>query len=329
MPATHRPRTTADLVRDLLGTDPVTVGDVLAIGVSPGRLRAATAAGTLVRVRHGVVAVADATRLPASASPSVAATSPAHERGRDLASRTEHLRDARAVLLELGNDSVVSHASASVLQGQPLPLLRDEPRAVWVTAPRHGRIVAGTHRRLGVVDSVDRVEIEGVLCTSVARTALDLARRRRLPQSLVVLDAAAARVGKDALRDACSRLRWKKDRRLLLDALAVTDPLSESPLESSSRGVMLLAGVPAPELQGWVTGADGRSYRADFLWREHRVIGEADGMIKYAGIEDVRAEKRREDALRQAGYTLVRWTADELRRTPDRVIARILKALHP
>jgi very-short-patch-repair endonuclease len=78
-----------------------------------------------------------------------------------------------------------------------------------------------------------------------------------------------------------------------------------------------------------VTGADGRSYRADFLWREHRVIGEADGMLKYTSIEDVRAEKRREDALRQAGYVLVRWTAEELRRTPDRVIARVLTALHP
>jgi very-short-patch-repair endonuclease len=92
---------------------------------------------------------------------------------------------------------------------------------------------------------------------------------------------------------------------------------------------MLLAGLPAPELQGWVTGADGRAYRADFLWRDQRVIGEADGLVKYTGIEDVRAEKRREDALRQAGYTLVRWMADELRRTPDRVVARLSAALHP
>jgi very-short-patch-repair endonuclease len=93
--------------------------------------------------------------------------------------------------------------------------------------------------------------------------------------------------------------------------------------------VIVLAGLPAPELQAWVQGADGRPYRADFFWRKQRVIGEADGLVKYATIDDVRAEKRREDALRQAGYALVRWTSQELRRTPDRVMARLRHALHP
>jgi hypothetical protein len=336
MPAVHLTRTTASFVLGRLGPGPVAVADVLAAGVSPGRLRAAVSAGTLVRVRHGVVAVApggwprdpvatdgglpvghSAVRLPRP--PSALSPTP----------RDEHLRDARAALLELGNDSVVSHASAAVLNGLPRPLLRDEPTAVWVTAPRHGRIVAGTHRRLGVVDEVDRIVLDGVLCTDVARTALDLSRRRRLPDSLVVLDAAAAAVGPDALWEACGRLRWKRDLRLLRAALDRTDALSESPLESRSRGVILLAGLPAPELQAWVQGADGRAYRVDFYWRDRRVIGEADGLVKYASLEDVRSEKRREDALRQAGFILVRWTSDELWRTPDRVLARLSRALHP
>jgi len=111
----------------------------------------------------------------------------------------------------------------------------------------------------------------------------------------------------------------------------VTDPSSESPLESSSRGVMVLAGIGAPELQAWVHGADGLPYRVDFLWRDKRVTGEADGWVKYRDIDDVRAEKRREDALRQArdssssggrgtSYVVIRsasWPGCASRSTPD------------
>ena len=58
-----------------------------------------------------------------------------------------------------------------------------------------------------------------------------------------------------------------------------------------------------------------------------QLIGEADGWVKYETIEDLRAEKVREDALRRAGWTIVRWTSDELWSTPMLVIARIARAL--
>lgn len=54
---------------------------------------------------------------------------------------------------------------------------------------------------------------------------------------------------------------------------------------------------------------EGRLYRSDLCWPEHRVIGEADGWAKYAAgaVEAVREEKRREDALRRAGWRIARW----------------------
>ena len=326
MPARHRPHVTADVVRAHLGPDPVAVADVLALGVTPGQLRAAVAAGTLARPRRGFLTVGTVGTVPGTGRP--ARTDP--WAGDSLAPeiRRAHIRDARAALLDLGDDSVVSHASTALLHGLPFPLPQDGPTAVWVTAPRHGRIVAGTHRRLGLVPEEDRTEVEGGLCSGIARTALDLARRRRLPPSLVVLDAAAARVGRDALWRAADRMTWKRDLRALHTALAVTDPSSESPLESSSRGVMVLAGIGAHELQAWVHGSDGLPDRVDFLWRDKRVIGEADGWVKYRDIDDVRAEKRREDALRQAGFIVVRWTWDELRRHPERVMARLCQAIN-
>lgn len=227
----------------------------------------------------------------------------------------------------LGDDSVVSHESSGLIHGLPAILPSYRPDHVVVTAPRHGRIVAGTHRRLGDVPEQDRVVVAGVVCTGVARTALDLARRRPLHQSLMVLDAAAAVVGVEELWASYERLTWIRDRRGLESALLSTDPRAESPLESASRGRMVEARLPVPELQVWITDASLRRHRVDFLWRAQRVVGEADGWGKYADLDVLREEKRREDALRDVGFTVVRWTSDELWRTPDLVLARIRRSL--
>lgn len=329
MPATHRPRATAEHVRRVLGGDPVTVAAVLASGVTPGQLRAAVSSGVLVRLRHGVVGLPGTVDQGPVRSLGGEGDRPARPRDEDAWAqrRDEHSRAARSALLALDADTVVSHASAAVLLDLPLARVGDWPADVWVTAPRHGRVVAGTHRRLGVVPTVDVTEVAGVRCTAAARTALDLARRRPLQHSLVALDVVARRDGIDALWSAYDRLTWQRDRRALREALGVADGRSESPLESASRGVMLRAGLPRPELQVWLTDRSGHPHRVDFLWRDRGVVGEADGWGKYAGIEDVRAEKRREDALRELGLTVVRWTSDEIGRTPNLVVARLRRAL--
>ena len=318
MPPIHRTAETAALVRALVGGGtPVAVGELLALGVSKGALRAAVSAGALVRVRHGVVLAPGGTTEPA----------PPFE-GHDVDEgllRTQRLAAARAALLALADDSVISHGSAALLEG--LPTYGPAPSDVWVTAPRHGRIVAGTHRRLGVVPSADRVMLDGIRMTGVARTALDLARRRPLHQQLVALDTAVARVGADELARAFARLTWQRDLVGVSLALRHANGLSESPLESISRGRMLQARLPVPELQAWVEGDDGRWYRVDFLWREHGVVGEADGLLKYRTEADLRAEKLREDALRGRGLRVVRWTYDDAVRRPEVFLGRLQRAL--
>lgn len=317
MPPIHRPQETAELVRRAFGSSPVPVGELEAIGVSRKRMRSAVAAGTLQQVRRGVVRAPGPEHGAGGQDPWGRAT---------LVERQEHLCLARAALLGLADGSVVSHGSAALITG--LPTYRRAGIDVWVTAPRHGRVVAGTHRRLGSIDPVDVVEVEGVPCTGPARTALDLARRQPPHVALVALDAAAAQVGSRELRAAMARLEWVYDLAQLSSALALVDPLSESPLESISRGWMHDCGVPRPRLQQWVHGASGRRYRVDFLWSDALVIGEADGMSKYATIDDVRAEKRREDDLRRAGYVIVRWTYQELLSDPMAVMLRIQRALN-
>lgn len=307
MPPVHRTRATAEHVRALSGTDPVTIAALRSAGITEGAVRAALRAGSLERLRDGVVAVP----LPGALNEYDAVR-----------------RRALAALLRLHSSAAVSHEPAGTLhrlpRGLPGPVSSDD---VVVTAARSGGRQRGLRVVSGVLDVRDVEVVDGVRCTGVARTALDLAIGRPLPESLVVLDAAAARLGPRALIAAYDRIGRVRGIGDLARAIRLADGRSESPLESASRGMMIDARLPRPELQQWVTDDDGRSWRVDFLWRGHRVIGEADGWVKYETIEDLRAEKVREDALRRAGWTIVRWTSDELWSTPMLVIARIARAL--
>ena len=84
------------------------------------------------------------------------------------------------------------------------------------------------------------------------------------------------------------------------------------------------AGVPPAELQ-WESFLGPRGVhlgRVDFWWSRFRTVGEFDGQVKYGRLlrpgqepgDVVFAEKRREDALRDEGLQVVRWTWRELDR---------------
>ncbi len=296
---------------------------VLDAGITPGQLRAAVAAGTLRRVRRGVLVAAEADLDPAGGLTGAAALSP----GRQLSDARLRHREECAAALQLSTGAVVSHDSAALLEGLPTPRPGLGPDLVHVTADRHGHTRHGFRVHEGTVPPEDLALVDGVRCTSVARTALDVGRFRALPESLVVLDAAARAAGTEALAAAYTRLSGHKGLGPLAWAASLADPRSESPLESASRGVMIGAGVPVPDLQVWVRDRSGQDHRVDFLWRDRGVVGEADGWGKYAAIADVHAEKRREDALRDAGFVVVRWTSDELWRTPRLVVERFRRAL--
>lgn len=65
----------------------------------------------------------------------------------------------------------------------------------------------------------------------------------------------------------------------------------------------------------------------DFLWEAERVIGEADGRIKYEDSAAIVREKEREQHLRDLGYGIVRWLGKEIHLQPGVVVARVGRAL--
>lgn len=112
----------------------------------------------------------------------------------------------------------------------------------------------------------DFLTVEGMPITGLLHTAVDLARM--------------------GLRPA----RTARAKSLSLPEALYVDPRAESPLESWSRGYMVVYGLPMPLLQHTLVGADGMSYRVDFYWPDARLIGEADGLAKYG--DDPKAFRR-------------------------------------
>ena len=116
--------------------------------------------------------------------------------------------------------------------------------------------------------------------------------------------------------------------------IAFADGRSESVGESYSRIVMQRLDLPRPALQHEVFDQNGYLLgRCDFAWLERRTVGEFDGKVKYGrfrrpgeSFEDaVYREKLREDAIRDQGWQLVRWTWDDLRQ-PRLIADRLARA---
>ncbi len=277
-----------------------------AAGYTEGEIRAMLGNGTWVRLRRGQYAVAEAhSALDAAA---------------------QHVLSCRTAVRAFDKPAVVSHESGAALGGLDLhPALRHQLETVQVTmldgavARRHPQVFA---HRIPLDDDEWSTPEHGVPVTSAARTALDLGAVRPLAQSIVTADSAL-RTGactKDDLLGLATRRR-RRGKPRMMRMVSCADGLSESAGESVSRIGLLGQGVPPPVLQ-YAVG----DFRSDFAWPRYRTLGEFDGRIKYTDPDVLWAEKLREDALRDDGWELVRWTWVQITRSPADVAVRLFAA---
>ncbi|MFZ0530351.1 MAG: hypothetical protein WAL91_07435 [Propionicimonas sp.] len=293
--------------------------DWLGEGRTRAALRAELRAGRLVQPRLGMVAPAD-----------------------EADAALGHRRRLVATLPFLGPDTYFSHTSAATLHGLPLLAKRHGETVVVRTGGGHGNINPTLHARRAVLGEGEVAVVDGLPVTSLARTVGDLVRSLPFPEAVMVADAGLARGLQRG--DLLARTASGRGCRLAARVLLFADPRAESPGESLSRVRLAQAGLPRPELQKRFFGADGGFLgRGDFWWEEFGLIGEFDGAAKYEALlrpgqtatQAILAEKRREQALQDAGFTLIRWTwadlwtpglSDRIRRAMTRPSPR---ATHP
>jgi hypothetical protein len=235
----------------------------------------------------------------------------------------------------LASDAVVSHASAAVLHGLALYAARLDRVQVTRCERPGGKARTFTNVHAAPIDSSEIVRVDGIKVTSVARTVADLSRALAFDGAVVTGDSALSQ-GLDSgeLLACLSRMRrWPGVVRARRVA-AFIDGRCESPGESRSRVAFAQTGIPAPEPQFEVFDGRGRFVgRVDFAWQALRTIGEFDGKIKYGRLapaaeqshDVVYQEKLREDALRDLGWQVVRWTWSELDQ-PQKIAERLRRA---
>lgn len=220
------------------GMDGFRVGDALAVGMPRRRLYD----GRLHRPFHGV---------------------------RTDDRPADHADLCRAAMLALPRSAVISHRSAAMLHGMPLPRSA-EPTSVEVSVfePEHrprvegivGHRVAENGQRVVLVDGLRVFGPEEVWVQLAAVLA---------PDDLVVVgdhlitgtepyDGASPPVSRTHLDDAILRHGSRRGARALRLASPRIRYGSLSPQETRLRLALEAAGLPAPELNYRVAGDDGR-----------------------------------------------------------------------
>ena len=226
------------------------------------------------------------------------------------AARREHLRVALRAMKRHAGNCVVSDETAAV--AHQLPVYRVPPRARLTRSTGSRRSAGRTDVSVAALPAGHVVRLEGmgdVLFTSMARTVVDIGRRRPFLEALVTADAALRRgLPRERLEEVLAQMpRWP-GVVAAAEVVRWADGRSESPAESVVRARCILLGLPVPELQVWVHADGGR--RVDFLWEEVALVGEADGRVKYAGADGDRVlweEKQRRDAIEDE-RSVIRWT---------------------
>lgn len=216
-------------------------------------------------------------------------------------------------------DTVISHSSAALLWGLPVPRRLLGKVHVTREGSGGGHVRTWTHTHMAPLEPEDVAHIDGLNVTSLARTAIETAMLCRPHEALQVVDAALrSSRSPDGMVEACEAASGRSGIRAARWALEHADPLSESAGESLSRYWMIMGGVPQPKLQVTITDQNGNFVaRPDFVWEGYRVIGEFDGRVKYTTMmgdaaDVIMREKRRENRLRALGWWVFRWTWDDL-----------------
>ena len=293
---------TSERLRALLEAQHGTVArrQLRALGLGDDAIDARCRAGSLVRVARGVYAAGHG-RLT--------------DRGR-----------WQAAVLSCGEGAVLSHRAAAVLWG----IWQQPPAVVDVTVPRVGRVsrpAIALHRsgRLGDGQVARR---DGIRVTNPARTLVDLA------------EGVERRVLERAL-DEAQRLRLCSERRLRagvernpgrVGAARIAAVLDEHDLGSTAtvndfeEAFLALCdghGIERPEVNVRL----GR-YRADFLWREPRLIVETDGYATHGTRGAFESDHERDVELGAVGWRVRRFTWLQLIGKPEWVANRVRGAIH-
>jgi very-short-patch-repair endonuclease len=235
----------------------------------------------------------------------------------------EPLAAETAALLHAGDDCVLSHGTAAALWG-----FADNPSFVAITVI--GRNVRGRPgldvHRVPELDVRDVRMKHGFPVTAPARTIIDLAGHA--PASVVERALNEARV-LDLVTDP--QLQAAMERSPLRPGVAAVRAIledEEGPEFTRSKGerelkrLLTRAELPWPNFNTKCHG-----FEVDAVWTQPRVVLEVDGYQFHGHRAAFERDRRKDQRLAAAGYTVIRITWRQLQGEPVAVAVRIAQAL--
>ncbi|WP_192813705.1 endonuclease domain-containing protein [Microbacterium yannicii] len=215
----------------------------------------------------------------------------------------------------------------------PLPLALElrafsEP-TIGVPLPANRIRRPGVVGRALAISDHDITRVHGIRCTTPERTWIDVAPLVSLPRLIAITDHVISRrrqvTTRAALQAAHAHAGANRGSAARATALAFCSDGSESPRESETRAILVLAGLPAPEAN--VQILDGRRFvaRVDLLYRDARLVIEYDGDYHRTPAQWSRDQSRRAE-LESLGYRVTVVTSRDLD-DPAALVARIRRLL--
>jgi very-short-patch-repair endonuclease len=220
----------------------------------------------------------------------------------------------------------------SVIAGPSAALWYDLPvtrPGIWLWTGPNGRgSVEGVRLLRDRLADEDVRRGDGVLVTSPGRTVFDCLRVMPEDGALTVLDRALqqgwAWSGELAqrMRDHAGGRSVSRAARLLLMAAG-----TRSTAERLAVKLLRDAGIG-----GWVANAEIRDRAGlvgygDIVFRTARVVVEIDGWTYHGDRERFQRDRTRQNRLVSAGWTVLRFTWDDLTRRPQQMLAAVRAAL--
>lgn len=219
--------------------------------------------------------------------------------------------------------AVLSHRSAAALHRlRPHGSSRIELTVPALSArPREGLRI----HRSSTLTATDTTKVDGIPCTTVARTLLDLAtvlHRRGLERAC---DQAEIEEAFDlaALTDVLARNRHHPGARKLTAVLEehyIGQTPTANGLEEAFFAICRRAGLPLPEVNVMLDLGDGDApITVDFLWRRERLAVETDGRRTHGTVQAFERDRRRDQRLTVARWHPLRFPKRQVFRRPAEV----------
>jgi very-short-patch-repair endonuclease len=238
-----------------------------------------------------------------------------------------------AAILACGKGTVISHRSAGALLG----LLDDGPVVIDVIAPGdRGRHIDGIRfHRVRPPRLEETGTVEGIPCTSPARTLVDLAGtvgewtlRSAFDRAAHkrLLDIAAIEASIDPRRHGMKGLLALVEKWRAAAQLAKTQGKLKSPLEAKVLPLLVRRELPTPLINAPVEIAKGR-IEVDFLWPDHRFALEADSRAFHFPAMAFERDRWRDRELLRAGYSVLRVTHHQAEHEAEAVVDAVAAQL--